>query len=897
MARDLTAAPDASRDSSGPRSSEGSAASTRPGFQLRGFRRGYQRAPVAGAAVWVLGVLLLLSPGFLGTGRGSTSRSADESLATPLANAQMVPAPAAPAQVRAAACLLEAAAGTDSCAWSGRTSLPPPVNASGENWVEFNRSGLPVAFLSGLGLAYDAKDNYTVLFGACPTGSASPCNETWVFRQGNWSQLHPLKSPPSVFEVAMAYDPQTQSVVMFGGGSPTTRVINQTWEFSAGNWTELNISGSPPPASGASMAYDAAEGYLLMFGGSGATGLSPANGTWVFENSTWTNLTVGVEPPGATSMTYDPILRGVVVYGGGNFGGNSTWLFRNGSWENVTPIHSPPAQSDASLSYDPLSQAAILFGGLGSGNQTWAFNGTAWVRLHPPNAPSSRAGASITYDAGDGLTLLAGGGDSESWAFGAGKVAFHSIPGPDGSTRMGASLHANDTTAWLPFNSYSLRPVPNPGYSGRGLNVSGNLVLFNGSYLLFGNATVQSDFLAFPTVTLESLPSGCDIDFNGTQYANGSTPYFSAPGAFLLSAPPCGTVVFGAWSVRGNASVANATNSTTRVTLTGRATIVAQFLANLEFYADPAGAGAILLNGSRVPLATPALFPVGSYPIQALAAPGWRLASLTTSGNGLGVGNGSLSVENSGGVRATFAAHPTVVIESTDPACGPVAFESIPALNGSLVGTDLGSFPLAAPNCADAVFEGWRTSGGVNVSGLTQSNTTVTVTGNGTLEAVLARAAWVMVRVVPSAEAGHVAWNGSPFYNGTDARQLVGSFPVQAVAAQGWSFVGWQTSGGVAEGSSVAVLSSNGTLVAQFENLSNGTRTGSGGGAWSGTILGLTVGEWVGIVAGVVAAVVIIVVVIGRRNRRNPAGAPTGDAELGGAVDVDERASREEEPG
>jgi hypothetical protein len=324
---------------------------------------------------------------------------------------------------------------------------------------------------------------------------------------------------------------------------------------------------------------------------------------------------------------------------------------------------------------------------------------------------------------------------------------------------------------------------------------------------------------------------------------------------------------------------------------------VAQFLANLEFYADPAGAGAILLNGSRVPLATPALFPVGSYPIQAPAAPGWRLASLTTSGNGLMIGSGLLSVENSGGVRATFVAHPIVVIESTDPACGPVAFESISEPNGSLVGTDLGGFPLAAPICADAVFEGWQTTGGVSVSALTQPNTTVTVTGNGTLEAVLARAAWITVQVVPSPEAGHVAWNGSSFYNGTHARQLVGSFPVQAVAAQGWSFVGWQTLGGVAEKSSVAVLSSNGTLVAQFVNTSSSTPPGNGGGPSSGTILGLTVGEWVGIFAGVVAAVVITVVIIRRRNRPNPAGEQTGDAGLGGAVDPDERASREEEPG
>jgi hypothetical protein len=855
------------------------------------------RSPAFAVTVSVLSVFLLLSPGSAGAMRESPSGSTAVPVTTPWTGVQNLAAPGARIPERDATCLAGVLAEPRDCAMSDRAPTPPEVNTSEENWVEFNESRLPNSDLNGLGLAYDPMNNYTVLFGVCPNGvPVGPCNETWAFRHGNWTSLTPIVSPPALEDVAMAYDPQSESVVLFGGGGPAG-LNNRTWEFSGGNWSELNTTIAPPAGAGL-MVYDSAAGYLLLFAGGGP---NVTNGTWTFENGTWTDLSISIEPPYAASMAYDPALRAAVAYIGGFPQGNYTWLFQNGSWENVTTAASPDAQSDVTISYDPLSQSMLLFGGFGSAGQylgqTWAYNGSTWTRLHSSNSPSPRVGAAMAYDALDGLTLLVGGLNSEAWAFGAGKVEFSSTPAPGGSTRMGSSLHATGTGAWLPFNSYSLRAAPNPGYSGLGVNVSGSLVLFNGSYLLFGNATVQSDFLALPTVTLESLPPGCDLDFNGTQYANGSTPYFAAPGAFLLSAPPCGTVVFGAWSVRGNASVANSTNSTTRITLTGPATVVAHFLANLEFYAEPSGAGVILLNESRVPLATPALFPVGSYPIQALAAPGWRLMSLTTSGNGLGVGNGSLSVENSGGVRATFAAHPTVVIESTDPACGPVAFESIPELNGSLVGTDLGSFPLAAPICSDAVFEGWLTSGGVSVSGPTQSNTTVTVSGNGTLEAILARAAWITVQVVPSPEAGHVAWNGTSFYNGTHARQLVGSFPIQAVAAQGWSFVGWQTSGGVAEGSSVAVLSSNGTLVAQFENLSNGTRTGSGGGPWSGTILGLTVGEWVGIVAGVVAAIVILVIVYRRRTRLSPAGDQSGDAELGGAVELDGTASREGEPG
>jgi hypothetical protein len=648
------------------------------------------------------------------------------------------------------------------------------VNASQENWVELNETSLPDADLNGAGLAYDVDENETVLYGACPTYGASPCNETWVFRDGLWSELHPLVSPPPLEHVGMAYDPQSWSVVMFGGGGPSTGLSNETWEFSAANWSELNTTVAPP-AGGGVMVYDAAADGLLLFAGSGP---NATNGTWIFQNGTWTELSVSVEPPGATGMTYDPILRAAITYGGGGGPrGNYTWLFRNGSWENVTPVGSPPAQYDASLSYDLLSQSVILFGGFSLGqlqllNQTWAFNGSSWVELSPGKAPSARSEAAMAYDGGDGLTLLVGGGSSDSWAFGAGRVSFVSVPGPGGSTRMGSTLHANGTATWFPFNSYSLRALPNPGYSGEGLNVSGSLVSLNGSYLLVGNATVQADFLAFPTVTLESFPSECDLVFNGTQYANGSSPSFAAPGAFSLSTTSCNTVQFGFWSARGNATIENATSSATRVTLTGPAIVVAHFLANLEFYAGPAGAGGIVVNGTRVPVNTPTLYQVASYAILTLAAPGWRLESLTTSGNGLSIANGLLSVESSGGVRATFAAYPNVVIETSDPACGPVSFDAISEPNGSLVGTNLGSFAVEAPDCADAEFVEWQTSGGLNVSAPTQSNTTVTVTGNGTLDAVLARAAWITVQASPSDDVGYIEWNGSRFDSGVPVRQL-----------------------------------------------------------------------------------------------------------------------------
>jgi hypothetical protein len=620
------------------------------------------------------------------------------------------------------------------------------------------------------------------------------------------------------------------------------------------------------------MVYDSAAQCLFLFVGGGP---NATNGTWTFADGSWTDLSVSVEPPSATSMAYDPNLRAVVAYVGGLPQGNYTWQFHGGAWWNVTPSESPVAQIDVTLSYNPLSQSVLLFGGLGSADQylgqTWSYNGSNWTRLNPSDSPSPRIGASMTFDARDGLTLLVGGTASDSWAFGAGVVGFVSSPGVGGSTRMGSSLHANGTATWFPFgDTYSLRAVPNPGYSGREVNVTGNLVLFNGTYVLFGNATVESSFVALPTVTILSLPSSCELDFNGTQYTNGSAAPFVAGRTFSLSAPTCGTVVFGVWSGSGNASITNPSNSSTTVTLTGPATITGHFSANLQFYVEPAGVGAVLVNGSRVGTAGPSLTPVGSYPILALPAPGWRLSHYTVSGTGVSIANGILTVESSGWVLANFSAYPTVVVGTTVPTCGPVTWNGTTEMNGSLVATDLGTFPATAPSCDDALFERWQTSGNVSVSAPSRTNTTVTVTGNGTLEAVLGRAAWITIWVQPEAAAGSVEWNSTHLENGSRTEELLGRYPIQGVAVAGWQFYGWETIGGVNVSSAVAALASNGTLVAVFENTSGTTPTQGEGGA------GLTVAEWAGLAIGLAAAAVLAAIWMRRRGQRPPAHAPPG---------------------
>ena len=181
------------------------------------------------------------------------------------------------------------------------------------------------------------------------------------------------------------------------------------------------------PAPGVSLVYDAADGYVLA----ATVGLS--NGTWgssmetwTFLHGNWTQLDLTSSPSNRdqVALTYDPIDRYVVLFGGvlvgGFFGylGRSaeTWTYSNGTWTNLTGLltTAPPAQQSARIAWDTADGYAVLTDGFGSsGNLTgnlsecWTFVAGAWTSRTAP-AGLAPEGA-MAYDAADGYVLFFGG--------------------------------------------------------------------------------------------------------------------------------------------------------------------------------------------------------------------------------------------------------------------------------------------------------------------------------------------------------------------------------------------------------------------------------------------------------------------------------------------------------
>jgi hypothetical protein len=267
-------------------------------------------------------------------------------------------------------------------------------------------------------------------------------NDTWVFDGISWTQLSPATSPPGMFGASLATlttGPDAGDVVLFGGND-NGDLLNETWIFDGANWTQLSPATSPAGryfASMTTLATGPDAGDVLLFGGDGYSSYNFGD-TWIFDGTNWTQLSPATSPPGTSypssaTMTTGTYAGDTVLFGGNGASGllNDTWVFDGTTWTQLSPATSPPARTVASmttLTIGPDAGDVVLFGGGGvSGylNDTWVFDGTTWTQLSPATSPPGRFGASLASltsgpDTGD--VVLFGGYDNsgvlgDTWLF------------------------------------------------------------------------------------------------------------------------------------------------------------------------------------------------------------------------------------------------------------------------------------------------------------------------------------------------------------------------------------------------------------------------------------------------------------------------------------------------
>jgi parallel beta-helix repeat protein len=252
---------------------------------------------------------------------------------------------------------------------------------------------------------------------------------------GEWTEMHPASAPSPRMVNWMAYDSVSDKVILFGGRFEYYGGYNETWayDFDTDTWTNMNPPVAPSIRWAHAMAYDSQSNRVILFGGSNQ--LEQFNDTWAFnyEQNEWTNMNpiVAPSPRADFGMVYDSQSDRVILFGGyAGYDIDETWSydFETNSWTNMNPASRPPARFTPAIAYDIQSDRVLIFGGIGGGlrDDMWAydFESNTWTEMHPAVRPPPSYGTRFSYDSHADRIVMFGGDDpnppyyrSDTWTY------------------------------------------------------------------------------------------------------------------------------------------------------------------------------------------------------------------------------------------------------------------------------------------------------------------------------------------------------------------------------------------------------------------------------------------------------------------------------------------------
>jgi hypothetical protein len=320
---------------------------------------------------------------------------------------------------------------------------------TGTKWVRLATAHTPGP-RSGHVMVTDSTRGRIVLFGgrridaSAPNGTQIVLNDTWVFRNFDWTQLDTPNQPPARTVAGAAYDPVRDRVVLFGGntistdGKNTVNAIHDTWEFdgttwvqrasdgprvskptvfydqarketymvgldensnsktdtamfrydpAAGTWTSIKPEGLPDCVNEAQVTFDQSRNTTLLTGGVCASS-DLADTTFEFNGEKWTKLEVKTTTDRifGGGMAFDPVRQNTVLYGGtvafGSISSN-TVVFTAGDWVQIVDATSPAPRSLSAFWFDPHAATPLLYGGLDNDQgyfDLWSYANGTWIK-------------------------------------------------------------------------------------------------------------------------------------------------------------------------------------------------------------------------------------------------------------------------------------------------------------------------------------------------------------------------------------------------------------------------------------------------------------------------------------------------------------------------------------
>ena len=309
--------------------------------------------------------------------------------------------------------------------------------AAGQEWIQLDPVGGPPARRAYATAVYDEPNDLMIVFGGYVAG-AGASDDVWVLSNASgaggtpqWSLLTPSGTSPGLRNHHTAvYDPETNDMIVFGGGG----IGYDVWVLRNANglgeppfWNQLDPTGGPPwPGGGHSAVYNPSSNRMVVFGGCGwvpwGCDVPLRSEAWVLENangldgpSHWVLLSPGGGPPTRRSYhsgVYDPLSNRMVIFGGNTFRPDYTtlsdiWVLTDATgsvgdpqWIQITSgVDQPPRESHTAV-YDQVTNRMVVFAGIGHGDPT----NDVWVLAHanglgaPPSFERVSAGGTFPWE-------------------------------------------------------------------------------------------------------------------------------------------------------------------------------------------------------------------------------------------------------------------------------------------------------------------------------------------------------------------------------------------------------------------------------------------------------------------------------------------------------------------
>jgi hypothetical protein len=243
-------------------------------------------------------------------------------------------------------------------------------------WTNMNPSEKPSARCR-YSLAYDSESDKMILFGGCGWGDILN-DETWAYdyNTNTWTNMNPILKPSPRQEQVMVYDSESDRVILFGGTNYAWAGVysDETWayDYNTDTWTKMNPANSPSPRGASGMAYDSESDRVILFGGT-VGGFPMDDETWAYDynTDTWTNMNPTFSSPARTmhEMSYDCESDRVILFGGSVAPAwtwsDQTWAYdyNTNTWTNMDPAIKPSSRGNVPMAYDSESDKIVLFGG------------------------------------------------------------------------------------------------------------------------------------------------------------------------------------------------------------------------------------------------------------------------------------------------------------------------------------------------------------------------------------------------------------------------------------------------------------------------------------------------------------------------------------------------------